>query len=139
MEIKNINNLPCELIYLIKCYLPKSTLMFLNKSYYKKYHYLIKKFIIKNNFENYIRNIIRRDNDFVFSHILIDFNKELSKIKNYIYKNVMYKKYYYFLIDYCISNNSVKCRNTLNDFLNVQGLCQNRHKKNTSIHIRWKN
>ena len=50
----------------------------------------------------------------------------------------MYKKYYYFLIDYCIKNNSTKCRDILNDFLKLQGLCQNRHKKNTFIHIRWK-
>jgi hypothetical protein len=139
MEIENINNLPCELIMLIKSFLPKTTLLFLNNYYYKKYHYLIKKFIISNNnFENYIRTIIRQDNSFVFSQILIDYNKDISKIKHYVYKNIMYKKYYYFLIDYCIKNNSINCRNVLNEFLKLQGLCQNRHKKNTFIHIRWK-
>ena len=138
MEIENINNLPCELIMLIKSFLPKTTLLFLNNHYYKKYHYLIKKYINKHTFENYIRTIIRRDNSFVFSQILIDYNKDLSKIKQYIYKNIMYKKYYYFLIDYCITNNSIKCRDILNEFLKLQGLCQNRHKKNTFIHIRWK-
>jgi hypothetical protein len=138
MEMEQINKLPCELIMIIKSFLPKTTLMFLNNHYYKKYHYLIKKYISKYNFENYIRTIIRQDNDFVFSQILIDYNKYLSKIKQYIYKNIMYKKYYYFLIDYCIQNNSTKCRNILNEFLKLQGLCQNRHKKNTFIHIRWK-
>lgn len=136
--MEQINKLPCELIMIIKSFLPKTTLMFLNNHYYKKYHYLIKKYISKYNFENYIRTIIRQDNDFVFSQILIDYNKYLSKIKQYIYKNIMYKKYYYFLIDYCIQNNSTKCRNILNEFLKLQGLCQNRHKKNTFIHIRWK-
>jgi hypothetical protein len=139
MELEKINNIPSELIMIIKSFLPKKTLMFLNNHYYKKYHYLIKKYIISNNnFENYIRTIIRQDNSFVFSQILIDYNKELSKIKQYVYKNVMFKKYYYFLIDYCIKNNSTKCRDILNDFLKLQGLCQNRHKKNTFIHIRWK-
>lgn len=138
MEIENINNLPCELIMLIKSFLPKTTLLFLNNYYYKKYHYLIKKYITKHNFENYIRTIIRQDNSFVFSQILIDYNKDISKIKHYVYKNIMYKKYYYFLIDYCIKNNSINCRNVLNEFLKLQGLCQNRHKKNTFIHIRWK-
>ena len=138
MEMEQINKLPCELIMIIKSFLPKTTLMFLNNHYYKKYHYLIKKYISKYNFENYIRTIIRQDNDFVFSQILIDYNKYLSKIKQYIYKTIMYKKYYYFLIDYCIQNNSTKCRNILNEFLKLQGLCQNRHKKNTFIHIRWK-
>jgi hypothetical protein len=129
----------------------------------------------KNNFENYIRDIIRRDNVFVFSHILLDYYtplkksngtpfdsstklpvtnsnvaprerpilnhhgyKSIGKIKNYIYKNIMYKNYYYFLTDYCIKNNSIKCRTELNEFLKEQGLCQNRHKKNSCIHIRWK-
>jgi len=138
MKIEKINVLPNDLIMLIQSYLPKSSLIFLNNYYYKKYHYLVKTLIDKKNFETYIRDIIRRDNDFVFSHILLDFHKNLSKIKHFIYKNVMYKKYYYFLIDYCISNNSIKCRNVINEFLKEQGLCQNRHKKNSIIHIRWK-
>lgn len=138
LDMKKINTLPYELIMLINSFLPKTTLLFLNNYYYKKYHFLIKKFINKNNFENYIRTIIRRDNHFVFSQILIDYNKEISKIRNYIYKNIMYKRYFYFLIDYCIKNDSINCRNILNEFLKVQGLCQNRHKKNTFIHIRWK-
>ena len=90
--------LPTELVMLIKSYLPKSSLIFLNNYYYKKYHYLVKKCIGKNNFENYIRDIIRRDNDFVFSRIIFDYHKELAKIKHYVYKNVMYKNYFYFQI-----------------------------------------
>lgn len=138
MEINKINELPCDLIILIKSFLPKTCLIFLNNYYYKKYHYLIKKIIDKNNFENYIRDTIRRDNNFVFYQILMDFHKNFSKIKKYVYKNIMYQNYFYFLTDYCIKNNSERSRNTLNDFLRVQGLCQNRHKKNTFIHIRWK-
>jgi len=138
MKIEKINTLPSDLIVLIKSFIPKTTLLFLNNYYYKKYHYLIKKYIKGFNFENYIRTIIRQDNSFVFSQILIDYNKDISNIKQYIYKNILYKKYYYFLIDYCIKNNSIKCRDILNDFLKLQGLCQNRHKKNTFIHIRWK-
>jgi hypothetical protein len=136
--LKNVDDLPSELIMLIKTFLPKSCLLFLNNYYYKKYHYLVKKLIGKNQFENYIRKIVRSDNDFVFSRILFDYHKDLSRISHYVYKNVMYKKYFYFLIEYCISNDSVKCRNMLNEFLKVQGLCQNRHKKNPFIHIRWK-
>lgn len=138
MDIERINCLSNDLVMIIKSYLPENVLIFLNKHCYKKYHYLIKKFIHEKNFEKYMRSIIRNDNDFVFSHILLDFNKDIYKIKNYIYKNTLYKNYYKFLIDYCIQNNSIKCRNILNDFLKVQGLCQNRHKKNSLIHIRWK-
>jgi len=134
----NMKNLPWELNAIIKSYLPKTCLLFLNNYYYKKYHYLIKKFMSKNNFENYLRTIIRNDNEFVFKRILFDFHKEINLIKNYIYKNKMYKKYYFFLTDYCIENNSIKCRNVLHENLKLQGLCQNQHKKNTFIHIRWK-
>jgi len=138
LKVEKVDSLPCELIMMIKSYLPKTYLIFLNKIYYKKYHYLVKNIINKNNFENYLRDIVRRDNEFVFSQVLLDFHKNLSKIKNYVYKNIMYKNYFYFLTDYCIKNSSIKCRNVLNEFLKVQGLCQNRHKKNTFIHIRWK-
>lgn len=138
MLIERINNLSNELVIIIKSYLPKTSLIFINKYYYKNYHYLIKKMIHEKHFENYMRTTIRTDNDFVFSHILLDFYKDIYKIKNYKYKNILYKNYYNFLLDYCIQNNSIKCRNILNDFLKVQGLCQNQHKKNSLIHIRWK-
>jgi len=138
MIIEEINKLPSELIMMIKSYLPKTSLIFLNNYYYKKYHYYVKKCIGKDNFENYIRDILRHDNNFVFSRILFDYHTEFSKIKYYVYKKIKYKNYYNFCIDYCISNESVKCRNILNEFLKVQGLCQNRHKKNSCIHIRWK-
>ena len=53
-----VDTLPCELVMMIKSYLPKTSLIFLNKYYYKKYHYFVKNLISKNNFENYLRHII---------------------------------------------------------------------------------
>jgi len=138
LDLLKLKTLPDELFMLIFSYLPISCKVFLNNYFYKKYHYFIKKIICKHNFENYIRDIIRRDNDFVFFQILNDYQKEIYKLKNFVYKNVMYKNYYYFLTDYCIKNDSSKCRIILNNFFKEQGLCKNRHKKNTFIHIRWK-
>ena len=138
MNFNKLEELPYELLRVIKSYIPKTSLLFVNKKYYEKYHCLIKFIIPKNNYENYIRNTVRRDNEFSFLQILNDNFKRWFKNKNYIYKNILYKNYFYFLSDYCINNNSVKCRNVLNDFLKQHGLCQNRHKKNTFIHIRWK-
>jgi hypothetical protein len=139
IQFEKLNRIiPNELIMIVKSYLPKTSLIFLNNYYYKKYHYLVKSMIQKRSFENYIREIIRQDNAFVFSHILLDHYKTIGKIKNYVYNTMMYKNYYYFLTDYCIKNDSMKCRTALNEFLKEQGLCQNRHKKNTFIHIRWK-
>ena len=52
--------------------------------------------------------------------------------------NIIYKNYIYFIKDFCIENNSEKCRITINNFLEKLGLCKNQHKKNIIKHIRWK-
>lgn len=140
MELNNLLNIfPPEIINIIKSFIPNISLVFVNKEYYTKYHSLLKYLILKqNNYEKYIRNIIRRDLGFAFQYILNDNINHFLNIKNYPYKNIIYKNYLYFLSDYCIQNNSTNCRNVLNEFFKQHRLCQNRHKKNTYIHIRWK-
>jgi hypothetical protein len=138
MDLNKLYKLPEDLLSLIETYIKSSSLIFVNKNYYNKYHFLIKNLIPKNQFENYIRSTIRRDHDFAFLQILNDNYKKWLNIKQYVYKNIIYKNYLYFISDYCIHNNSTKCRNELNEFLKEHGLCQNRHKKNSYIHIRWK-
>lgn len=137
---KNINKLPIVLIDYIKDYIPYTTLAFVNKEFYIKYHYLLKinNLIPKKYIENYIRDIIRRDFDFVFEKIISENYKKWLDIKQFIYKNIIYKNYIYFLKDFCLINESIKCRIILNNFLEENGLCKNQHKKNTSKHIRWK-
>ena len=61
-----INELPYEIINLIKEYIPNKNIVFVNKKFYLSYHNLIKISII--NFENYIRDMIRRDNEFIFNN-----------------------------------------------------------------------
>jgi len=138
MDLNKLYMLPEDIVSIIELYIPSSSLIFVNKNYYEKYHCLIKHLIPKNQFENYIRNIIRRDYDFVFLQILNDNYKKWLNIKQYAYKNIIYKNYIYFLSDYIIHNSSTNCRNVMNEFLKEHGLCQNRHKKNSYIHIRWK-
>jgi len=138
IDLNNLNVFSTDIIDIIKSYIPNMYLIFVNKNYYTKYHYLIKELIPKNNYEKYIRCVIRKDNDIVFQYILNDNINNFFKIKNYIYKNIKYSNYLYFLIDFCIDNNSNNCRNILNEIMKEHRLCQNRHKKNTNIHIRWK-
>ena len=141
---KKINVLPDVLINIIKEYIPLSVFIFTNKTYYFHYHYLLTQILNKpicniNCIENYIRTMIRRDFDFVFEQIIKENYIRWLNHKKYIYKNTKYANYIYFLIDYCIENESDKCRVVLIDFLKEHGLCQNHiKKKNTSIHIRWK-
>jgi hypothetical protein len=134
----SINNLlPSEIILLIKDYIPISILVFLNKTNYDLYHSLyLKKNVV--NYEKYIRYMIRRDNSFVFETIMKEKYKKWLLIKDYAYKNLVFKNYLYFIIHYCIDNDSNNCRTIISNFLKELGLCKNQHKKNIVKHIRWK-
>jgi hypothetical protein len=134
--IDKINNLPNELINLIKEFLPKKELIFTNKENYSLYHNLVKQSI--KNYENYIRNIIRRDNEFVFNFILRENYNKWCEIKRYMYKNIYFLNYVYFIINYCIEHDSNNCRVVVINFLKEHGLGKNPHKKNIIRYIRWK-
>jgi len=134
--IKKINVLPTELVSLIKEYIPQKNLVFVDRTNYSLYHHLLKRYIPK--YENYIRDMIRRDNYFVFENIVRENYKKWFEIKSYIYKNMVFKNYIYFINNYCIENQSPKCRFFINNFLKELGLCKNLHKKNIVKYIRWK-
>lgn len=135
----NINKtLPDELINIIKSYLPINSSIFLTKQNYLLHHLLIRDLIPKKNIENYIRDMVRRDNDFVFQLLIKENYKKWIYIKHYIYKNIIYKNYIYFIKDFCIENESHRCRTLLNSFLMEHGLCQNQHKNNIYKNKRWK-
>ena len=133
-----IKKLPIDLINTIKKYISNNNLIFINRPNYISTHYLIRDLIPKNNFELYIRNIVYRDFDFVFNQIIQENYLKWFEIKQYLYKNIIYKNYIYFIKDYCVENDSEKCRIMINNFLEKLGLCKNQHKKNIHKHIRWK-
>jgi hypothetical protein len=139
LDLINIKNLPIEIESYIKEFIPIKTLCFLNKKNYIKYHKYVKKWIPKKLFENYIRDIIRRDNHFVFDLIIKENYKKWLQIIKYKYKNIIYGNFICFIDDLCIKNESTNCRNLLSDFLNKTGLSKNQHKKNTITNIIWMN
>ena len=134
--IDKINKLPYEIIDIIKEYIPKQKLAFTNKSNYLLYHNSLKRNI--KNYDNYIRDMIRRDNEFVFKLIVSENYKKWYEIKQYRYKNMVFTNYLYFAINYCIEHDSNNCRNSIDNFLKQQGLGKNLHKKNVIKYIRWK-
>jgi len=134
---ENIYNLPDDLIIHIKEFIPKKSFVFTNRENYKLYHKLLKQCIV--NYENYIRDTIRRDNFFVFEKIFTENFTIWTKIYNYMYKNMIFKNYLYFVIHYCIENESTNCREVFMDFLKQHGFDKNLHKKNLVKYIRWKN
>ncbi len=132
--IENVNKLPYELVDLIKEYIPKTALVFTNKENYLLYHHTIRNKI--KNYENYIRDTVRRDNEFVFNLILKENYHRWCEIKQYRYKNMLFKNYVYFTINYCIENDSNNCRNIITNYFKEHGLGKNPHKKNIVKYIR---
>ena len=130
--------LPDEIRNIIFDFLPPSVLLRLNRDYYIQYHPICKEQIPLRFYENYIRNMVRQDCDFIFSLLLQENANRWIGIKKYVYKSTCFANYIYFLKDFCIEHDSPRCRGVLRAFLDETGLSKNLHKKNTAISIRWK-
>ena len=128
---------PPELIRYIKEYIPKKTFVFTNRENYNLYHTLIKSSI--KDYESYIRSMIRQDNEFVFKKIIEENYNKWYEIRQYKYKNMIFNNYLYFVMNFCIENESNNCRKIISDFLKEHGLGKNLHKKNVVKYIKWKN
>ena len=129
--------LPPELIRYIKEYIPKKTFVFTNRENYNLYHSLLKPSI--KDYESYIRSMIRQDNEFVFKKIVEENFSKWYEIRQYKYKNMIFNNYLYFVMNFCIENESNNCRKTVLEFLKEHGLGKNLHKKNIVKYIKWKN
>jgi phosphoribosyl-ATP pyrophosphohydrolase len=129
--------LPVELVRYIKEYIPKKEFVFTNRENYNLYHTLIKPSI--KDYESYIRSMIRQDNEFVFKKIIEENYNKWYEIRQYKYKNMIFNNYLYFVMNFCIENESNNCRKIISDFLKEHGLGKNLHKKNVVKYIKWKN
>jgi len=132
-----LNDLPDVIINLIKEFIPKQYLVFANKTFYNLYHHTIRNNIPL--FDNYVRDMIRRDNNIVFDKILGENIDLWIKNKQYRYKDMVFNNYIYFILYYCIENNSEQCRELIHDYLKKRDLCRNLHKKNVIKYIKWNN
>lgn len=135
---KILDNLPNDiLIQYIFPNISNNILVWLNKSYYIKYHNNI---IIKigiNNFDSYIRFLIKNDLSFPFKHTIC--NPEIFSYKNiflrkYNYKNMFFYTYFDFFNYYSIEFNSINCKNLLNTLYGKKKYKQVKIKNN-----KWKN
>jgi hypothetical protein len=137
--LTNANLLPMELLDIIYSYIPERVLIFLTKKQYLQKHHTIKNYINKKNIENYIRTTIRQDNHFVFGQMLIENWYKWINMKQCYYKHCIYSNYLIFLEEYCLENESIKCRNVISELFEKQGLSKNKHKKKVVKYIKWKN
>ena len=135
--MKKISLLPDEIINEILEYIPKQKLIFVNSTHYKLYHCLLKNYILV--YESYVRDMIRKDNFFVFKQIIRENINTWIKNRQYRYKDMVFSNYIYFVLYYCIENNSERCRIILLEELLKRNLCRNLHKKNIIKYIKWIN
>ena len=133
---KKINTMPEVIILLIQEYIPKHILVFTNRENYQLYHSLIINSI--KDYNTFIKDTIKRDNEFVFDTIVRENYLKWFTIKQYRYKNMIFLNYLYFMIHFCIENDSNNCRKVINNFLKEHGLDKNLHKKNVVKYIKWK-
>lgn len=136
-NLNYINKLPENIVNIISEYLPLKTLLFTNKNIYIKNHKIIHNFI--ENYESYIRDIIRRDNDFVFHQFIKNNIASLIENKNYYYNNMIFANKFYFIRHYCIENQADNCNKVLFKFIQQYDLCKNLNKKKIIKYIKWKN
>ncbi len=135
---KNINLMTDDVLKIIYAYVPKTVTIFLNKEYYLAEHFLIRKYINKNNIEKYMRTMLRQDNTFVFKQLILENYKRWLNMKNYYYKECIYINYLKFLESYAIDNQSTNCRQLIVELFEEQGLDKKQHKKNRTRYIRWR-
>ena len=136
--LKNVDKLPDDMIYEIYAYIPKIVTIFLTKKNYLKDHHLLKKLTNKRHIENYIRTMVRQDNEFVFNRLLVENYHRWIQMTKYYYKNCIYTNYLTFIESYAIDNESTNCRRLICEFLLELGLSKNQHKKNIVKYIRWR-
>jgi hypothetical protein len=138
LDLNKVERLPEDVLHIIKSFIPIKIGMFLTKINYIEHHCLFKNYIDKRNIENYIRDMVRQDNDFVFTQILNENYKRWLAMKKYMYKSCIYANYIIFVDSYCIENKATNCRFLINKKLEELGLSKNQHKKNAIKYIRWK-
>jgi hypothetical protein len=132
-----IHKIPDVLINIILEYIPKLNLVFVNKYYYNLYHPLIKNYI--KNYEKYVRNIIKRDNHMVFEKVVRENFDIWKNKKKYIYNLIVFNNYLFFIMHYCIENESRNCIELLSYIFKERNFGKNLHKKNVIKYIKWKN
>lgn len=117
-DLQKINTLPEDMVREIIGFIPKSVFVSTNKKNLAEYHHTIKPLLMKKNvYESYVRDMIRRDNDFIFYYIVKENYERWKSIKGYIDEYTVYPNYAVFLMNFCFVVNSDKCRQVLHNYI----------------------
>jgi hypothetical protein len=143
-EATTFDALPMDVLMIIFDYLPSTTKVWVNKTYYMQYRHLIKSMISTQRFNNYVISTVRNDDAFVMDHIMFE-NKQqwftdLINNKKYRHRSNIYTCFLYFIYEYAIEQNSNKCRECIEQCA-TELIGPKWHKKNkaSSFRRRWSN
>ena len=127
--LENIKKLPRELFDIVHSYIPQHVWRPLNTILYVENYDLVYTKMKPGNVENYIRYIVKRDFGFVFKYVILRNLFKWYQMRDYLYEYLIYHNYIYFIKDFCISNQSINCLNSLNEILKKLGYEKNLPKK----------
>ena len=119
--LENIKKLPRELFDIVQSYIPQHVWRPLNTTLYVENYDLVYTKMKPGNVENYIRYIVKRDFGFVFKYVILRNLFKWYQMRDYLYEYLIYHNYIYFIKDFCISNQSINCLNSLNEILKKLG------------------
>ena len=129
-----MNNFPEHIINYIHEYIPVNYLVVLSKTNYDTYHTAQRDMIPKSVFHGYIRDMIRKDNDYILYYILQEYNDTWNRKKNIVYKKSTYENYTVYLMYYSIEQESIQCHKLLKRLYNTD---VKQHKKVRSKKYKW--
>ena len=133
----NMNALPSEISDYIYEFLPPLTLTTLNKGLHIEHRYCLRKHIPVLNYESYIRHVVRKDNNFVFFHLMRDNFSRWQNLKNYRYKNFTFDDYVDYIIYLSQEHESSKVNALMIEHQNKDG--KKRHKNARVRSNTWSN
>ena len=133
----NAANVLCDdVLNYIYEFVPNDVKKSLNKSLFKEYSsdYPIKRL------NSFFINIIRQDYSFILECHLREKFKRWYKLRNWIYKNMVFHNYIEYLKYLCIEYESQKCRNMIRNIEEeLQPEAGKKYKKKRIRNTRWSN
>lgn len=117
-----------DVLGVIKSYIPTEKLVWLTKNDYIKHHTVIKRLILPNQYDDYLRDIVKHDCAFVFERILCEQFDKFHAWKHFDYNYVRYNSYLSYLREYANKNGSIKCVKIIDEIAHEKGFSKKWYK-----------
>lgn len=130
-----------DVLGIIYSHLKSDVLWCLDKNNYFEHHHIVRKLIPNQDYDAYIRDMIRNDCSFVFHQILEERFDDFHKWKKYYFNQNMFPSYLIFLRSFAFDNSSYKCLKVLEQQCEKKGFEPNWYKRRNSIRLarEWRN